>query len=220
MFDHDHVNTEQEAYIIGILYADGCVTQLRCGKYRIMQLSFEEKDRDLLQKIVDIFNKSFNKSYVIKYLSKPRQYRFTFCLSDVIQQLIQLGIRPRKTYDNDDFVFRNIPDGLKPHFIRGYFDGDGCIYINKRNMGSASFVSCNHKLLESMLEYFRSIGIKGTLYHKDSLTRLIIGSNPACIKFMHWIYQDATICMQRKLDKFKVLEQICINKSNSKGESL
>lgn len=37
---------------------------------------------------------------------------------------MQIGVNFRKTFD---LKMPNIPDEMIRHFIRGYFDGDGCI---------------------------------------------------------------------------------------------
>ena len=47
-----------------------------------------------------------------------------------VDSLRSIGFIPNKTYQNDDIIFRNIPNDLKRHFIRGYLDGDGTIYFS------------------------------------------------------------------------------------------
>ena len=48
----------------------------------------------------------------------------------MVNDLINLGCIPNKslTLTFPDFI----NDELLPHFIRGYFDGDGCIWNGKR----------------------------------------------------------------------------------------
>ena len=62
----------------------------------------------------------------------------------LICDLVQLGITYKKTYESSSFVFDNIPNELKRHFIRGYMDGDGSIGAY-RNRAVVGFVSLNEK---------------------------------------------------------------------------
>ena len=39
MFDFDIASNEVEAYLLGFIYADGCITGYRCGKYRVLQIT-------------------------------------------------------------------------------------------------------------------------------------------------------------------------------------
>ena len=39
MFDYDVVTNEVEAYLLGFIYADGCITQYQYGKYRALQIT-------------------------------------------------------------------------------------------------------------------------------------------------------------------------------------
>lgn len=188
--------------MLGFLYADGSVNQFRFGKYRILSVGLSEKDRDYLQMIVDIFNQNYNKNYVIKEYIKNKSCKFVFCLCKPIQQLISLGIHHNKTYENDDFIFLNVPDEFKRHFVRGYFDGDGSIgiYHGKATIG---FVSLNNKLLSTMLDYFHSIGFRGTIRMDGKYTRLYFSGNPSCKNFLDWLYHDANIYMSRKYQMYQ-----------------
>lgn len=62
----------------------------------------------------------------------------------LICDLMKLGIAYKKTYESSSFVFDNIPNELKRHFIRGYMDGDGSIGVY-RNRAVVGFVSLNEK---------------------------------------------------------------------------
>ena len=43
-----------------------------------------------------------------------------------------MGISGKKTYSLDGNIIKYIPDELMRHFLRGYFDGDGCISFDTR----------------------------------------------------------------------------------------
>jgi len=75
--------------------------------------------------------------------------------------LINLGLHPRKS------LTINLPDVPKrymSHFIRGYFDGDGCInlYRNKNRKGTrltTIFVSGSKNFLISLNNFLKENGI-------------------------------------------------------------
>ena len=153
MYQNDKVCNEQEAYILGFLYADGFVTCERNGKYYVIGSTVSLKDEQI---IIDISN-HFNNAK-IKYKNQNCQtgnfdaISLQICDVKLVEKIINLGLRPQKTYENNSFIFDNIPDSLKHHFLRGYFDSDGSIgiYDNKCRFG---LVSCNNRLLEAILKF-------------------------------------------------------------------
>lgn len=170
-----------------------------------------ETDKDYLQMIIDIFNQNYNTNYAFRERKKTKSVEFCFCRCEPIQQLIKLGIHHNKTYENDDSIFLNVPDNLKRHFIRGYFDGDGTvgIYENKARIG---FVSLNNLLLASILDYLHNTGFKGFISKEKQYTRLRFNGNRSCKLFLDWIYKDATIYMKRKHDIYEDIPTSRYNK--------
>jgi intein-encoded DNA endonuclease-like protein len=107
----------EEAYIIGFICADGCISyDAHSGRYRI---TIATKDKEL----IEYFHRRMTPNKSI-YFSKG-------CYSIVsnnrfdIEFLKQLGIWERKT---SVFSMPVIDKSLISHLIRGYFDGDGCAY--------------------------------------------------------------------------------------------
>lgn len=107
-----------------------------------------------------------------------------------------------------------LDDKLVSHFIRGYFDGDGCacIYIdNSKKISRKRFITSimsSYNFCIGMKEYlennceikFNVIILSG----HDSRNGLIRSfSNKENKKFMEYIYKDADLFMKRKYDKYK-----------------
>lgn len=212
MFDCDQVQTQIEAYLIGFLYADGYITNFTYNKWRALGISLQERDKDFLQNICDIFNSNLSKNYSLKYQSKTKSYKLMICDCSLVQRIIKLGVIPHKTYQNSDFVFTNIPDELKSHFIRGFFDGDGTIYKNKNRKYGAGFVSLNNSLLNSMLSYIKQYTGTGSIRVDKKYTRINFSGNPSVLKFGEFIYKDSEFYMERKKKEF---DQIPIFQSNN-----
>jgi|GEM_PF-2915142 len=206
MFLGNQVENEIEAYLLGYIYADGCISQYQSNKFRQLSFGISNKDIKFLQKIADIFNQYLDKNYIIKYIDKTNSIKLTICDSEIIGNLVKLGIAHRKTYDNNSFVFDNVPKELKWHFIRGYFDGDGSICFRSADRRCCvGFVSLNNILLNSISnfinEYFEIQFTKVRLDGKYS--RINFGGNVKCKKFLDVLYKDATLYLERKYILYK-----------------
>ena len=211
MFESHQVQNELEAYLLGFLYADGYVTGEYHGRYYLLGIGLKAEDKDFLQWICDEFNKAFNKSIKIKYQEKTNSYKWEIGNIILVSNLISLGIIPHKTYENNSFVFDNVPDNLKRHFIRGYFDGDGSLYRRtfKNNTRTSTAVT-----LTSTMNFCKAvsdicaeyIGINSGIYdascHNGITSVFSICGNNVCKKFLDWIYKDATICLERKYKRY------------------
>lgn len=219
MFLNETVSDEVEAYILGFLYADGYVTSKVKDKYYVVATTVSIRDEQIVIDMSRYFDKA-----KIKYKSNNCQTgNFdTICMQvcdvNLVERLIKLGLRPNKTYDNDSFIFDNIPDEFKHHFIRGYFDGDGTVGIYK-NRCVFGIISCNKPLLESILNYLKNkIGTNAKLTsEKNRYFRIRINGNPICKKIEDLLYSNAKIFLKRKRDMFLDIQPLYVKKYKYKG---
>lgn len=138
------------AYILGYLFADGSLedaSYLR-GKY----LRITSCDLTIVQAI----RKAFDSEHKIIKLApttangKPRYF---LRIGDhiIYNDLLSLGLTPCKSLK---MLFpKHIPSSLMSDFIRGYFDGDGTVYLEKRKnsyIPRAVFTSGSKKFLEGL----------------------------------------------------------------------
>ena len=123
----DIIDSEEKAYILGFLYADGTNMEVINGQNGISFTQLEQ-DIDILNKI----NVAMQSTYPINsYIQKSNgkvKCKLTFCSQKLSDQVNFLGAPPKKSlilkFPNKE-IFKS-PDLIR-HFIRGYFDGDGCI---------------------------------------------------------------------------------------------
>lgn len=135
----DCIDTENKAYILGLLYADGNVGK----ETNIIQISLQESDKSILEKMQKEIG-STHPLKMIPYNSKNPNWKNQFCLSIsnkyMHDSLVKQGLVPNKSlilkYPN--FLENN----LQRHFIRGYMDGDGSISQNPKDK-RASLVGAN-----------------------------------------------------------------------------
>lgn len=118
------IDSEDKAYFLGLIFADGNIREdSRGGGRKIFSIMLTEEDKYLLERFNIYAN--FNVNLIIHHKedNKPR-YGLIINSSKIYDDLINLGISKRKSIDGINFI-PNIPEKYMPHFIRGYFDGDG-----------------------------------------------------------------------------------------------
>lgn len=127
----DVIDNELKAYLLGFFYADG---NIRNDNY--ISLSISEKDKE----IIDLFHETLCPRYKVTkiaerknkktgFISKP-MFSISFLSAHMRETLENYGITPSKTKNElKDLSF--IPQHLMKHFIRGYWDGDGCSCVSK-----------------------------------------------------------------------------------------
>jgi len=185
------------AYLLGLLFSDGTVENTQKSS-RTCYFTFTSKDLELINQIKILLSSS-HKVYSRKPLwkkIKDKEYfcHETFCLrigsKDMYQDLVKLGLKPRKSLT---LKFPIIPNNLLNFFLRGYFDGDGCIYVNKNNnkelkviftCGSKKFLNkLSTKLQERINTSPKSIS-KGSDAYRLSFRKF------DSIKILNFIYGD------------------------------
>ena len=198
--------TKESCYWAGFILADG---NLRVNR-NSLQIKLGKIDKEHLYnflKIINCDNFSLIKEYE-KYVS------LTISLDDFKNDLIEnFGVTPRKTYTCK--LSDKIPKEMLPHFIRGYFDGDGS--ITKTTILSINFVGTSI-LMDNLRSFFKK-ELKISLKSKNETPPIqkvngndkigmISYSGKNAIKIMEYFYNDITdnIFLSRKLNKYKKLK--------------
>jgi len=194
----DAIDREEKAYILGLLYADGCNT----GKRVVLGLT-GNSEKNLLDKIGKLL---YNGKFPIGYWEKTKSWRLTIVNKKFAERLVNLGVVPRKSLILKFPSTNIISELLVKHFIRGYFDGDGSIMLQRENtrhiisfVGTFDFLS----ILKGILFKFN---IYGNVYKASSPSKKLfdfrIQDRKSVDTFYHLMYDDATIWLSRKKDKF------------------
>lgn len=183
--DFFKVWSPEMAYVLGYLAADGCMIKNRRGGYFI---EFTSTDRILIENLRRVVGSNHHISERIRRNPKWKTaYRLQVGSKAWFQDLSSLGFTARKS---NDLVFPNVPTEYLGHFVRGYFDGDGCVYFNslafadrknKRWILLLLFTSGSRGFLDSLKAILSEFGVKGgyvfeksrgfdlRFSHKDSL---------------------------------------------------
>lgn len=126
------------AYILGFFVADGCITVNKERKNNPYTFNITSIDLEHLY----LLRKAMNSDHKIsrKQINK-NGYQIQIRNQALCNDLISLGVYPRKTYNLEPI---SIPEEYFFDFTRGFFDGDGSVYIynvNKTPQIKSSFVS-------------------------------------------------------------------------------
>lgn len=173
-------------------------------------MSLEENDFDILEKIrkeigsekeLEFLDYSNKHDFGYNY---KNQYRLLLFSSHICDSLIKLGVVPNKSLILN---FPQILPDLLPHFIRGYFDGDGSIYMGKRNSCFTLTITSTDSFCNSLKNIVeKNIGINCHVYdasNHNGITKVFTISGRNQVKtFLDWIYCDADLFLQRKYDRY------------------
>lgn len=208
------IDSERKAYFLGLLWADGCnYIRVLKGKHAHQTvISLKEEDKHILEEFcLDIYENTNILSF--REREKPRKNQWTLRISSVkmSNDLINLGMMPRKSVIVD--WPQNLPDYLIKHFIRGVYDGDGGISFNtnSRNytvgiISSVLFINELKSILDKHLNY--SFHISEKIYPKTGtiMKNFKIHGNDKCAMFLDWLYDGATVKLNRKYQKYLELK--------------
>lgn len=199
----DEINNPENAYWLGYFYADGCNSENR-NDIEFTQQAADKERVYALKAALGSSHKVMVKNVYLEDTGKTyEEYRLTFKSKKMSHDLEKWGCVPNKTYEAAFPGF--IDDKLMPHFIRGYFDGDGCITnINRR--GTVRFTCASKKYVDGLHNFFSEIGITSTVRKVDNKENweIYFSSNEKLNRFYKYIYDDTdeSIRMKRKYDKY------------------
>lgn len=197
------INTEEKAYWLGFLYADGCVC--RSGKVQHLEVTLQENDIEHLKKFLkSIGSNTPTHKKVIKLNDKKyKAYRVNIGSARMCQDLIKIGCTPRKSLTLKFPSKEILSEELVLHFVRGYIDGDGWIGIStNKHLARIGVLGTQNFLLgiqESM--HWKKVSIREC--NRGSKAFVIEYNSSETINYLNEIYKNANIYLDRKYEKYK-----------------
>ncbi len=119
--------TPEMAYVLGYFYADGNMENVK--QIRAKYIKFSSAEKNNIEKIKKWMNSSHRIVERIRD-SKYKLYSLRIGSHILYCDLEKFGLCPNKSLM---MKFQIIPKKYLSHFIRGYFDGDGCVRICMKN---------------------------------------------------------------------------------------
>jgi hypothetical protein len=203
VISYNHINrfttidNEWSAYWLGFLYADGNVATDN-NRYRLV-LELAEKDLNHLLKFRDWI--SPGRPIKTRVYRDGRKSHIVYVQSvEIVSSVIGLGCVPRKSHVIEFPSSITVPDNMIHHFMRGYFDGDGCMSGSAFNItcGSEVFITeyvshlCNLDISPcKIVKYVYDNG----WHDKYSWSKSRKGD---ITTIYNYLYNNSTICLDRK----------------------
>lgn len=192
----ENVSTPEAAYLLGYFWADGYVGP------NTVSMTISKEDMD---EISNIFKSTGN--WTIKSAHKgslsKKDMSIIYCCSKKLVNIFKLMNYHNKSGGSPLKALKKIPENLHNYWFRGYFDGDGCIYFNKKSYRStitiASVADQNWdfiKLLAKNLDINFNLYIKDAKYKYKNKTligkcsMIMICGAKNIQKFFDYIYSD------------------------------
>lgn len=191
-----NVDTEEKAYLIGLLLSDGHISKGNCIMLTLKDKDVIEKYRNAIQSNAPIRKDRYG-NYQLNIRSKQ--------MSD---DLRNIGLSNRKSYEiNFNQVLSYIPKHLENHFVRGMFDGDGSIRIYKYDYTKSPQYHFGYTGLKEVVDYIKEyLNIQTKIVKESDITYTCVSScKSTIIRIYEILYNNATIYMDRK---YKTFEQI------------
>jgi len=202
--------SEEMAYILGFIAADGCIQErVIREKYvsYLLSINLSRKDKLHLEKIRNILAPDKKIYDYLEYNKNGKIYEHSVLSigsNYMCKQLMKLGIGPRKSLTLN---FPKVSEEYLSHFIRGYFDGDGCISKRKDGAWTLDFVG-TYDFLKTLSEIIdKKFEFKTRTISKKSNCEMysIRYTTQQVINILTWLYDNETICLERKYNKYSEL---------------
>lgn len=209
------IETELQAYLLGFYAADGNINEKR----KTFRIHLQKQDSELVYLYKDIISPDARTFTVEEHKTTGRNgqevnahesFGVDITSAKLCTDLVNLGIGYNKSYS--DLHIPEIPESLVRHFIRGYFDGDGCITIwlskekgkSDRVRGKFDICAKSASILNEFIKFFATHDIKINLNYlkRDDMYRISTSSKKELEKIYNMLYKDSNFYLSRKFNKF------------------
>ena len=184
-FYFNTIDTEEKAYWLGFLYADGCV---HSNNYEI---SVNITDREHVEKFktaIKAFNHNITEIQDKRFQNAKTLYQFSIRDKQLHQDLIKWGCIPQKSLLINKIP--NIPRDYISHFLRGYFDGDGSLhYLRGTNNYRISFVGTKDFLNDIQKELQTNVSLQSNIAGKAYV--LQIAGRRQVERILNYLYNNS-----------------------------
>lgn len=187
------IDSQKKAYLLGLIAADGCVTKHN-------YVAFESIDRELTELLIDELQYS-GEMRIIKPGNYSPHYRINFSSQRLASALSKYGVVTERM-STGIYYFPKQLEYLSA-YILGYFDGDGCAYVNKGRSGG---LVCIVGSWEFSCELARILNMGSIKEHQlNKVYYWQIYSREHIEAFYKFAYREPSLGLQRKKQK---IEQI------------
>lgn len=190
----EKINNQNKAYILGFIYADGCLSK---KKYELI-IKLNIKDLVILENI----KKELKSEHPIKIINVNRlnnQCSLRISSKKLCNSLMKIGLTPAKTFT---IKFPELNNNFIRHFIRGYFDGDGCLLNPRKKYNTFNIFTASEEFKNKLIEILETNSIKSNVYCINNGFSINITNFKNTLLFYNYIYKNSKLYLKRKKDKW------------------
>jgi hypothetical protein len=212
----EKIDDENKAYFLGFICADGCViNNPKTYRYQLC-LKLHIKDKHILESFIKCIDGDMS---VWKHHQREMG-EVNLSGKKLINDLLKLGVKPNKTLK---LTYPEIDEKYERHFLRGYFDGDGCIRIKTDKKDGS--IRGDLRIVGGSIEMITSINNRFNYLFNTNKNKIYGNENKVCRNIgwssmydieniYHGFYDESKLFLIRKKSIFD--EVIGIIKSKQK----
>ena len=206
----DCIDTEEKAYWLGFLYADGCISKpkrtvkgIEKPYYRI-EVSLKATDKEHLEKLRCALEMEAPVRVSHTNFKQADRCRLGWNSKHMWETLNNYGCTPKKSLTlkfPDVSVFKD--KNLIRHFIRGYVDGDGCLsYATSDHKRATLTILGTEHVLENM-QHWLPLQFEIKLFKKPNENVCSLAFQGKTSFFIaNYLYKNSSIKLERKYNKY------------------
>lgn len=192
------LESELDYYWAGFIAADGNISDKND-----LYVCLHHKDKNHLEKLLDFLDSNHT---ISENTDKYNRAQIGIRLpKDMVETLKnKFNIVPRKSLA---YKLPDISNSINfNHYIRGYFEGDGCIcesFSNKHSITTSLYASIvgSKSFINSLYEI---LPFKGSIQERANVSNIKYNTKSAK-EFLNYIYKDCSIYLDRKMLLYKRL---------------
>lgn len=213
----ENIDTEEKAYWLGFIMADGCINiyqnkpnrkpmkRLKSNytSYRLSIL-LAKQDINHLTKFKNSlkYDGVLEEGFTILNNKEYPNVKIRVTSKKLCLDLMKQNVLPRKS--SKEIFPINLPQDMYRHFIRGYFDGDGSIYYYKKTFNLLLTIVGGHDFLVNLKQYLVDNGFNtnGQIKNEGNYSTYVIGGNQLGGEVLDYLYKDSNIYLDRKFNTY------------------
>lgn len=194
----DVINTEDKAYFLGLIYADGYVPDWGFA------ITLKEEDKYILETLCKYIG--FDLTCIKQIKTKEREsfkartyYRLTISSVQIAKKLHEYGAIEKKSLVLQPP--KNIPEKMLKHFVRGFIDGNGSIIFDVNTKSFRVQIASTLSMTEWLRDFF---GGAQKIKKGKNVFYYCVGGTRKSYELLSKIYENSSedLRLKRKYQKF------------------
>lgn len=196
-----HSMTTELAYVLGWIASDGCIST---GDVTISLQVSHRPILESIKRLTGFVGAIHNTSHYDTRTLKTYHRAVLSLHSKALVELATYGLGPRKSLTLE---YPDLPKNMQANFVRGFFDGDGCISKMAPPRTSYRISFCGPrpflKSLRAVINAQNDIN-SGSISRNGKIAVLAYNGRHSAERILHWMYEGSTLDtrLARKYSKY------------------